>query len=124
MKQNQKFGVLMSIIISLIMALLPSCSEDGNETPETWNVTVADPMSGSILNEYKQIDDIWIEWDQHILNLDFYSDLEWKHEGGSADIVVIPGSGKAGHYQLKIYTETNQTTLVKKRIFQYDLFRI
>lgn len=118
MKQNQKYGVLMSIIFSLIMVWLPSCSKDGNETPETWKVTVTGLWNGgNILNEYKQVEDIWIEWDQHIVTLNFYSNMEWRYEGGSADVMVVPGSGKAGQHQLKVYIETNQTKFVKEKHF-------
>ena len=111
MKQNQKYGVIMSIIICLIMALLPSCSEDGEDNQAInhipWYLCVMDGQ-GDIIAKYDSWDDksICTEWDVQDIRLSIDSNKDWviiKHDG----FIVNPVEGKAGTTLITLHQEKN-----------------
>lgn len=121
MKQNQKFGMFMTIIISMIMAWLPSCSKDGEDnqaiTHIPWNLSVIDSQ-GDIIAKYDSgwdDKDICTEWDVQDIRLTIDSNKDWvviKHDG----FVVNPVEGKAGTSLITLHQEKNTKYDITKEI--------
>lgn len=119
MKQNQKFGMFMTIIISMIMAWLPSCSKD--DAPKQWDVSVTDTEGECIMYIHydkviKKGNVINKEYDDHVVTLNIDSNMEWVIEQ-CHDVTVFPQSGKAGKNQLQVYMESNKSTQVVRKSF-------